>query len=295
MSIKYIMLIAYPTSGAAADLTPKLRHVPPANKISFTQGNLYPVDPGWGITGTGIPDGTTITNTKQVGSQTFTFTLSAVLQDDPSGSYVFTPPDVNNMINWNEGDNMVVNPIETTQVTGLTVPISEFRQFGPFRGEGTDATEALANAKAEAKKTFVLSRKPLTWKMFEADKLDVTVTAAGVTDVAAAASPDLTELKNRVMALLGRNPWDNSGNTVYTDPNGPSWNSVDDNDKNVYGPGTYNGSTDYGSNSLGMCAHFYWYWMYRSQSSGKWEPAEKWGKEQWNIVRNNIAALFDDP
>jgi len=204
---------------------------------------------------------------------------------------------------------------DTTAITTTTVepsvpiPISEFRQFGPFRGEAADESDALANAVNLAKKTFVLSRKPLTWNMFESNKLDVTVTAAGVTAVTAA--PDITELKNNVMSLLGTNPY-NVGNgapntaasnkeiylgsnNAYTTtptghPDGPSWKSTTINGDHVYGPGTYNGSENYESNSLGMCAHFYWYWNGRNN----YEVGNTWGSQEWDKVIDNISDLFDE-
>ena len=65
----------------------------------------------------------------------------------PSGAAADTTP----ILRYPDTDTAV------TTVTDLTVPISEFKQFGPFRGNGDSVITALADAKNLAKETFVLS------------------------------------------------------------------------------------------------------------------------------------------
>ena len=69
-------------------------------------------------------------------------------------------------------------PPQDTVVTNLKNPncsVHEFRQFGPFK----DADAAAA--KTEALKTGCLSRKQLTWALFETDKLDITLSTDNTT------------------------------------------------------------------------------------------------------------------
>ena len=203
-----------------------------------------------------------------------TYTLVAY----PSGSTDDTPK-----IRYPPQDTVV-----STSLTNLGCSVHEFRQFGPFKGADKDT------AKAEALKTRCLSEKQLTWALFETDKLHITLDTDNTTviDVAAAASPNITKLKDDVMTLIGIAPRDNEGppgDKYFEDSNGPSLSGTNDNGYYWYGPGTYNNSTDYGSNSLGMCAYFYWFY-----SSLQRDPGVIWGGREWNIVRANIERLFDN-